>query len=227
MTTGRTITKANYDYLLELPLVLHLPSLHAAIVHAGLLPHDPLKDPSDASQPLMSTTTAATAADIARFSEEISILTNIPQNQDPWTLLNMRSIYQQGKHQGEVTKSSKKGTPWSKVWKKEMARCQGPGSWTGGDTVESAVEEEDEEDTTVEGEEDTEEDELKGEKGRLSGTRRKKGDGELSKLDCSPMTVIYGHAGECGQRSRMRVGDVSLKRNSGTGTGRQAVQQRP
>jgi hypothetical protein len=41
-----------YDYLLRLPLVLHLPSLHAFVVHAGILPHDPHHSVSATRQPL-------------------------------------------------------------------------------------------------------------------------------------------------------------------------------
>jgi hypothetical protein len=46
------LSDEHYRYLLSLPLVLHLPSLHAHVVHAGLLPLDPTRSPKSGKQPL-------------------------------------------------------------------------------------------------------------------------------------------------------------------------------
>ncbi len=188
------LAKHSYLYLLELPLVLHIPSLHAIAVHAGLLPNDPLKSSSDASQPLVSASSLGVDTEVARTSEEISILIDVPQNQDPWTLLNMRSVYTTGKRKGKVTKSSKNGTPWSDVWKDEMQRCNGPGKWFGEAIDEWTAEHSETEDEVLDEVEDAATDELagQGEVGRQLGRREEL----LSELDCSPVTVIYGHAGE-------------------------------
>src|ERR1700691_756733 len=37
---ARDMTQKQYEYLLSLPLVLHIPSAHTYILHAGLLPYD-------------------------------------------------------------------------------------------------------------------------------------------------------------------------------------------
>lgn len=42
----------HYNYLLSLPLVLHIPTLHAHVVHAGLLPLDPTRSVKSQRQPL-------------------------------------------------------------------------------------------------------------------------------------------------------------------------------
>jgi len=103
----------------------------------------------------------------------------------------MRSIYTSGKRKGKVTKSSKKGTPWSEVWDGEMGRCNGEGKWFGEELDEWAAEHGSEEDGGLEIEEDAEVDELKRQDGRGLVER----DEVLAAMNCSPVTVIYGHAG--------------------------------
>ncbi|RXK35168.1 hypothetical protein M231_07580 [Tremella mesenterica] len=160
---AREIQSTNYHYLLNLPLVLHLPVLHTFVVHAGLLPSNQLKSSSDPSQPLVQ---ASNSTGLSRASEELGILFQVPQNTVPWNLLNIRSVLKKGKHKGEPTNSSKKGTPWSDIWNKEMKRCRGEGAWT--DTKTSS---------------------------EYAGHGVNQGDmNQLSKLPCSPITVIYGHA---------------------------------
>ena len=46
------MTREEYLYLLNLPLVLHIPSLHTFVVHAGVLPYDPHHSISSIRQPL-------------------------------------------------------------------------------------------------------------------------------------------------------------------------------
>ena len=46
------MTERHYEYLISLPLRIHVPHAHLFLVHAGLLSHDPKKDDDDPSQPL-------------------------------------------------------------------------------------------------------------------------------------------------------------------------------
>jgi hypothetical protein len=176
----RHLSKSSYKYLLELPLVLHFPSLHTFVVHAGLLPHDPLKALSDPDQPLYAADTTLNTS--SRSSEELSILRDVAQNTVPWNLINMRSVRTKGKKKGEPTKSSKKGKPWSKLWNKQMSRCKGPGLWEEAELKaedwEDHDEEAGEEDRAVKRDSETEDEDEVDEQG----------------LKCSPVTVIYGHA---------------------------------
>lgn len=182
LLTHRHLTPSSYKYLLELPLVLHFPSLHTFVVHAGLLPHDPLKALSDTEQPLFSADTTLNNPN-SRTSEELSILHNVAQNTVPWNLINMRSVRTKGKRKGEPTKSSKKGKPWSKLWNKQMGRCRGPGIWEDEAELDSETWEEDEEDVV-------QDDEL----GRRDDEDEEDDEVEEEALKCSPVTVIYGHA---------------------------------
>ena len=139
------MSEEEYDYLLQLPLVLHMPSLHAFVVHAGVLPHDPRHPVTAIRQPLAHIPEkleitppkpAPSRLDIEqelesvkrlnfyraepdsdtvdpsgrkhskwnmtamRNAQELSVLADVPQNADPWALMNMRGIT---KH-GDVTK---------------------------------------------------------------------------------------------------------------------------
>jgi len=161
---------------------LHFPSLHTFVVHAGLLPHDPLKALSDPEQPLFTADTTLNNPN-SRTSEELSILHNVAQNTVPWNLINMRSVRTKGKRKGQPTKSSKKGKPWSNLWNKQMGRCRGPGLWDDQAELEAETwEEVDEavvqEDEVIQRDDGDEDDEVVDEEA----------------LRCSPVTVIYGHA---------------------------------
>ena len=81
---------------------------------------------------------------------------------------------------GAPTKSSKKGRAWSEVWAEQMQRCKG--------FVEGPVEAQ-QGDDVVEGEEDSEADEI-----------QEREDESAGMLGCSPVTVVYGHAGKSGAR---------------------------
>lgn len=177
--------------------------MHSFVVHAGLLPANPLKSSDDAAQPLVqyANITTAQPALASRNSEELSILYDVPQNQVPWNLINIRSVRDKGKHRGQTTSSAKKGVPWSDLWKKEMARCTGEGHWAVEGMGEWSAEHDQADDAQLEDDEDTEADETKG---GVRAKRQKPGTPdaaaanqdaeELSALNCSPVTVIYGHA---------------------------------
>lgn len=108
---ARAMTDTQYSYLLSLPLTLYIPSAHAYIVHAGLLPSDPDYSFNHHRQPLAHvphfpplTKTGKSkpkndTIPILRGLQELAILNDIPQNNVPYNVLNMRSVLN-----GEVTK---------------------------------------------------------------------------------------------------------------------------
>ena len=104
---AREMDSEHFNYLLDLPLKLYVPSAHLFVVHAGLLPSDPRYPYYDASrQPLARMPTGLGGIDVVdgdeeevndaveylRKVQEMALMTEIPQNVDPWTALNMRSI---------------------------------------------------------------------------------------------------------------------------------------
>lgn len=107
----------------------------------------------------------------------------------------MRSVRTKGKKKGQPTKSSKKGTPWSKLWKKQMARCKGPGAWSAEDML---TEEWEEEEADVEDQDDLETRFLPRDDDENGDGDDDDDDEDLdeSSMKCSPVTVIYGHAGK-------------------------------
>ncbi|KDR76263.1 hypothetical protein GALMADRAFT_247567 [Galerina marginata CBS 339.88] len=145
---AKDMSKKDFRYLLKLPLRLYVPSAHTFIVHAGLLSSDPRYPGDDKSrQPLANvpplpqppTATITTSRDESstkgdhikptsssktieelRNLQEIGILTQIPQNLDPWVVLNMRNIVK-----GEVSRKTDKGTPWAETWEEHMEKCVG------------------------------------------------------------------------------------------------------
>ncbi|KZP03511.1 Metallo-dependent phosphatase [Athelia psychrophila] len=124
---ARKMTASQYDYLLSLPLVLHIPSAHTFIVHAGLLPYDPTRSQNNHRQPLSHLPIIAnkghkgkgTTTELRRM-QELAVLHEIPQNTDPWAKINIRSV-----DRDEVTKDGKIGTPWSDLWNDAMKLCGG------------------------------------------------------------------------------------------------------
>jgi len=101
---ARDMSEAQYDYLLSLPLKLYIPSAHTFIVHGGLLSSDPLYPPDHPRQPLarvpslpLSITKGKPMPEnntiaILRGLQELALLKSVPQNNVPWTVLNLRSI---------------------------------------------------------------------------------------------------------------------------------------
>lgn len=156
-----------------------------------------MKALEDPSQPLLlaDTTLNISSTDLlsSRASEELSIIRDVPQNTVPWNLINMRSVRTKGKKKGEPTKSSKKGTPWSKLWKKQMARCSGPGAWP---TEGLETEEWEEEDGEVEDQDDLKSRFIARDDDEDADDDDDDDDIDESSMKCSPVTVIYGHAGE-------------------------------
>ncbi|KAI0073456.1 Metallo-dependent phosphatase [Panus rudis PR-1116 ss-1] len=49
---AREMSPEHASFLLSLPLILHIPSLHTFVVHGGILPFDPRLSPTDSRQPL-------------------------------------------------------------------------------------------------------------------------------------------------------------------------------
>ena len=56
-----------------------------------------------------------------RVLQERALLEDVPQNRDPWVVLNIRGVRKGGK----ITRRSDKGTPWAKIWNNQMKRCAG------------------------------------------------------------------------------------------------------
>ncbi|KAF8558150.1 Metallo-dependent phosphatase [Imleria badia] len=118
------MSQDHYDYLRSLPLVLYAPTAHTYFVHAGLLPADPTREYSDPKQPLSHLPATANPEDdelTLRRLQELALLNEIPQNQDPWVLMNMRSLSKDG-----AVNDSKKGTPWSDLWNDVIGSCSLP-----------------------------------------------------------------------------------------------------
>ncbi|CAK5268745.1 unnamed protein product [Mycena citricolor] len=137
---ARALTTAQYDYLRSLPLVLHVPSAHTFITHAGLLPSDPRYRPTHSRQPLAHVPSIPTAwlksgtgsygkeadsdsIEMLRHLQEIAILRDVPQNSDPWVTLNMRGVLDDH----SITRDTD-GTPWAEIWNRDMEMCAGFGS---------------------------------------------------------------------------------------------------
>lgn len=143
LLTRRDMTPAHKECLRSLPLVLHIPSEHVFVVHAGILPSDPHFPPSDMRQPLahspylksypnddfahnvrshltdevdedrrvmFSLNELGRGQEVLyypgrrnrteerlRTAQEKAILSEIPDNRDPWVLLNMRGVRKKGK----------------------------------------------------------------------------------------------------------------------------------
>ena len=113
-----------YNYLRNLPLAIHIPSFHAFLVHGGMLPSDPTRDMHNRHQPLSHLPTLLRASkdiEVLRTAQELSLLSEIPQNRDPWTLLNIRDITAKGK----VSRVGGDGTPWAEIWNEIQSLCKG------------------------------------------------------------------------------------------------------
>lgn len=200
--------------LYSLPFVLHVPSEHFFVVHAGLLPYDPKRPLTDKRQPLAHAPTLTRGSGKARYAvatsspepqtalvspvvtedlrnetreklrtaQERALLTDIPGNQDPWVLVNMRGIRRK---KGKVTRyvqpllrpstsdpnavfrDNGKGTPWSRVWNEQMELCKGF---------------------------DVDDDSANSTHARMHPRAGLKGELTDIALPCEPATVVYGHA---------------------------------
>ena len=184
------MSNKEYEYMLNLPLFVHLQPLHFVLVHAGLLPSDPSLPLTSRRQPLSKRpsksfsdsdeTDQADGKEVdiesLRTAQELLVMNEIPQNRDPFTPLNMRTLVK--KHKWVVSRK-KSGRRWSEIWNEVMHLCKG--FELDGETGET------EENGLVDW-----------------GTSSKDGgrvdDGVESlkkkgiKLPCVPTTVLYGHA---------------------------------
>lgn len=189
---ARDLPDEDYQYLLSMPLTLHIPAYHAFVVHAGLLPRDTTVPPGDSEQLLNIESTIGGS----RNDVENAILTTIPQNQIGTNLLEMRSV----KKNGAVISSGKKGTPWSDIWNQEMTRCKGPGAWTKQQLEGAGYKQGDPDQPEGEGEVEETDDLVEG--GNGLEKRKTVKHITLPKLPdlegISPVTVIYGHAASRG-----------------------------
>ncbi|KAJ7650215.1 Metallo-dependent phosphatase-like protein [Roridomyces roridus] len=162
---AHAMSDAEYQYMVSLPLVLHIPSAHTFIAHGGVLPSDPRYKPSNPRQPLARVPKLPiypvssednelkpkpkpddTLARL-RFLQESSILSDIPHNNDPWVTLNVRGVLKDH----SITRS-KDGVPWSDIWNHDVSMCAGFNT---------------------------------------DGRKQKQSKGSLP---CYPATVVYGHA---------------------------------
>ncbi|KAH7106361.1 Metallo-dependent phosphatase [Auriculariales sp. MPI-PUGE-AT-0066] len=126
---AKIMTAKHYKYLLYLPVTLHLAPLHTLVVHAGLLPMDPTREPTSKSQPLAHLPKVhhpKPPTHLLRLAQEAAIVAEVPQNTEPWARLNMRSILEDG----TVSRRSKAGEPWPVMWNAVMDMCDGFDSFT-------------------------------------------------------------------------------------------------
>ena len=93
-----SLEQHEYEYLLSLPLVLHIPSIHTFTAHAGILASDISRSATNRKQPLahrpspLRFFSPAPNETTLRLWQESAILNDVPQNNDPWVTLNMKSI---------------------------------------------------------------------------------------------------------------------------------------
>ncbi|KAI0951315.1 hypothetical protein AcW1_008385 [Taiwanofungus camphoratus] len=234
---AKDMTPAHKECLRSLPLVLHIPSEHVFVVHAGILPSDPHFPPSDMRQPLahspylksypnddfahnvrshltdevdedrrvmFSLNELGRGQEVLyypgrrnrteerlRTAQEKAILSEIPDNRDPWVLLNMRGVRKKGK----VTRSNDKGTPWSQIWNDQIGRCAGfdetsasvsenlhRSSHTSKVLSDVNIERSDRRHRTAVSVSDG------------LGHENQDEDSEQARLPCEPSTIVYGHA---------------------------------
>ncbi|KAI9512020.1 Metallo-dependent phosphatase [Russula earlei] len=123
---ARAMSKADYEYLLSLPLMLHVPSEHAFLVHAGLLPYDPTISITSKRQPLahlprLSSGLLGGRIPMLRNAQELAILDDIKPNKNPWVVLNMRNL----RKDNTISRKTNKGKAWTEAWNGMMSRCDG------------------------------------------------------------------------------------------------------
>ncbi|KAF9030967.1 Metallo-dependent phosphatase [Hymenopellis radicata] len=115
---AHAMSDEEYDYLVSRPLKLHIPHAHAFVAHAGILASDPRYNPWHKNQPLAKVPLGKSIPVLRRLQEG-AILSDVPQNLDPWVTLNMRGVKNK-----QVTRG-KDGTAWSKLYKQDMKMCHG------------------------------------------------------------------------------------------------------
>ncbi|KAG1762720.1 Metallo-dependent phosphatase-like protein [Suillus occidentalis] len=120
---ARAMSPRLFEYLSSLPLVLHSPTGHMVFLQV-----------SDPRQPLSHWPTVDDQHGISnlRDKQELAVLTQIPENKDPWTVTNIKSVTDQG----IVSPSPKRGTPWSQMWNDTMSKCSGNSGTNGGEAYQ-------------------------------------------------------------------------------------------
>ena len=143
---SRAMSKSDYEYLLSLPLVLHLPSEHTFLVHAGILPYDPTLSITSKRQPLahppkIPLRVLGGSIPALRNAQELAILEDIKQNTNPWVLLNIRNLRKDNTVSRSVAdllilgapaepevgsnRKTNKGKAWTEVWNEIIPQCAG------------------------------------------------------------------------------------------------------
>ena len=96
---AQDLTEEQYAYLTSLPLKIYIPSAHTFIIHAGLLPYDVRYHYDHKRQPLVHVphirslgSSHNRKTETLRNAQELEILSQVPQNTQPWVNLNMRSV---------------------------------------------------------------------------------------------------------------------------------------
>ncbi|CUA68504.1 hypothetical protein RSOLAG22IIIB_03541 [Rhizoctonia solani] len=164
---ARDLKAEEHQYLLSMPVALHIPSLHTIVVHAGLLPLDPRRKVISPRQPLSHPPKSHNQTEAAlRNLQELALLTDIPQNTDPWTKMNLRTVLNNGK-----VSRDKGGVPWNTLWHKVIKLCDGFDVQPTSNSTASEFSAEDGWAEWVEAE-------LKG----------------VKSLPCREVTVVYGHS---------------------------------
>jgi hypothetical protein len=106
---ARKMSDAEYRYMMERPLRIHIPHAHTYIAHAGILASNPKYETHDHRQPLARM--PELPHDVAsqpkkhtkewenalRHVQELAVLSQIPQNKDPWVIQNIRGVTDDGK----------------------------------------------------------------------------------------------------------------------------------
>ncbi|KAJ1307790.1 hypothetical protein OPQ81_001875 [Rhizoctonia solani] len=168
---ARRLKPEEYQYLLSLPLALHIPLLHTIVVHAGILPMDPRRKLVSSRQPLSHPPKSDNHTEsVLRNLQELALFKEIPQNTDPWAKMNMRSILKNG----QISRG-KDGVPWSDLWHKVIKLCDGFDDQSTRNSTEAEFDGEDGWNRWVENE-------LKA----------------VKSLPCKDVTVVYGHTASRG-----------------------------
>ncbi|KAG8852231.1 hypothetical protein FRB96_008877 [Tulasnella sp. 330] len=128
---ARNMSATDYKYLSSLPVVIHLPSLHTFMVHAGLLPADFLHHLHYRRQPLATIPSSlpahpnTTDIELARNEQELSLLDGVESNQDPYMLMNLRDLHDLRPSRRGPKDHDEDVVPWSEAWNDVIDRCHG------------------------------------------------------------------------------------------------------
>ncbi|GAA5991515.1 hypothetical protein JCM5350_005192 [Sporobolomyces pararoseus] len=147
---ARHLSKEDVDYLESLPLTLYVEELKSFVVHAGVVPWT--ETPTEAFTPLSSSLSSSLAVSTSETSFVPSSKTYrsllstlqgslllVPQNTDPFTLLNLRTLSHvrstpdhrtgrvkvkgpadQWKVSSKSRKAGKNSQPWWSVWESAL-----------------------------------------------------------------------------------------------------------